>query len=152
MLIIDFLSKGRNFWYSFEPISLVCSFSYLVNRFWLKPKLLPHNHFIHYYLNDLLTFPVALPFLLMLFRMLKLREDDKAPSFYECIGWFSLWSILFEFAFPFLFKMGVSDSLDVVFYAVGLIILVLGIYTRQLIMQHNKTVLTLVKQRTPSTF
>jgi len=130
LLLMNKLGETRKYLYCFEPISVASTFIYILNRFLLKPYLFSQNKFVHFYLNDLLTFPVAFPFLLYIFRILHLRRKHDMPSLSECIIWLIVWSTIFELIGPYYFHQGTSDPLDIVCYSVGLVLLIVGIKMR----------------------
>lgn len=82
-------------------------------------KRLSDAAFLHHYFNDCLLIPCALPILLLLQRMLRLREHDQAPTAAEIGGHLVLWAVLFEVAGPHLMAHAVGDWRDVVCYWVG---------------------------------
>ena len=69
------------------------------------------NHF-----GDLLLIPCALPVLLGLQQLARLRTHDLPPMPGEIAGTLALWAVLFEVVFP-LAGRGVSDPRDVLAYA-----------------------------------
>jgi hypothetical protein len=105
------------FRYVADPLWIVCTASYLCNRFLLKPHL--HSPFLHGYFNDLLLIPCALPPVLWLQRRLGLRRHDDPPTAAEIAFHLVVWSILFEVIGPHLFRHATGDGWDVVAYLFG---------------------------------
>ena len=96
---------------------LLATGAYALNQFVLKPRLrwpFLHNHF-----NDLLLIPAALPLILWVQRVLRLRTNDFAPSWPEMLMHLVVWSVICEYIGPFWLKWGTGDIWDVVSYAVG---------------------------------
>lgn len=89
---------------------------YAVNRWFV----LPHRGgaFLHGQFNDLLLIPAALPVVLWLQRLLRLREHDRPPLWSEIVIHLVVWSILFEGIGPLLLPV-TGDLLDLVAYAAG---------------------------------
>ncbi|MFA5759961.1 MAG: hypothetical protein WC942_11475 [Clostridia bacterium] len=112
----------RKYLYFCEYFSIISAGIYLLNNFYLKGKY-PSNMFLHCYLNDILTFPVAFPILLFLFSILKLRKFWDFPTLSEYTVYFILWSFIFEYFGPFILKTGTSDILDVLCYFIGILLM-----------------------------
>ncbi len=91
--------------------------AYALNR-WLFKPLLP-SPFLRGYFNDLLLVPAALPVVLWLQRVVRLREHDLAPSWGEILLHLGIWSIICEFIGPHWLHHGTADAWDVVAYAAG---------------------------------
>ncbi len=90
---------------------------YACNRWVLKPHL--RSPFLHFWFNDLLLIPCALPLALWLFRLLRLRTDDNAPGFLELTSILIVWSLLFEWIGPKFIPHTTADWRDVVMYWIG---------------------------------
>jgi hypothetical protein len=108
-----------HFRYARDPLFLLASLLYLLNRTLLKPHL--QIPFLHNYLNDLLLIPCALPLVLLLQRKLQLRKVDAPPRFSEIFFHLIIWSILFEGLAPHLIHT-TSDPYDLLAYGTGGII------------------------------
>ena len=100
-----------------DPLFLLSSSLYALNRWGLKPRL--HNAFLHDHFNDLLLIPCALPPLLLIQRWLRLRQDDQVPKVGEIALYLLVWSILFEVIGPRIMPWTVGDPWDVMAYVVG---------------------------------
>ena len=100
-----------------DPLFLLSSSLYALNRWGLKPRL--HNAFLHDHFNDLLLIPCALPPLLLIQRWLRLRQDDQVPKVGEIALYLLVWSILFEVIGPIIMPWTVGDPWDVMAYVVG---------------------------------
>jgi hypothetical protein len=107
----------NRFRYLADPLFLLASSLYALNRFVLKPRV--HSAFLHNHFNDLLLIPCALPPLLLMQRLLKLRADDEFPKLSEIALYLTVWSILFEVLGPYIIPWTVGDPWDVVAYTVG---------------------------------
>jgi hypothetical protein len=105
------------FRYLLDPLFLLSSSLYALNRWGLKPRL--HNAFLHDHFNDLLLIPCALPPLLLIQRWLRLRQDDQVPKVGEIALYLLVWSILFEVIGPRIMPWTVGDPWDVMAYVVG---------------------------------
>ncbi|MES2308980.1 MAG: class I SAM-dependent methyltransferase [Verrucomicrobiota bacterium] len=104
------------FRYARDPLSLASCFLYLLNRLVLKPHF--PSHILHWYFNDLLLIPCALPLILWLQRKLKLRLHDLPPTASEIFFHLAIWSILFEIISPHLIH-ATGDPVDVIAYCFG---------------------------------
>jgi hypothetical protein len=113
----DARSVMRRFSYLLDPLFLLASLAYAVNRWILKP-LVP-SPFLHNHFDDLLLIPAALPVMLWIQRVLNLRKNDDYPTWPEVIMHWAVWSVVCEWIGPFYFHMGVADVWDVVSYAIG---------------------------------
>ena len=90
---------------------------YALNRCLLKPHL--DWSILHFWFNDTLLIPCALPPLLFAYRILGLRRHDAKPSTVETVSVLIGWSILFEWIGPHLIRHTKGDPLDVIAYAAG---------------------------------
>ena len=109
----------RPFRYGLDPVFLAGVLLYTLNRVCFAPLWGATAPFLTDYFGDLLLIPCALPLLLWLQRIARLRTHDLRPTPSE-IGWtLALWAVLFEVAFPHFSGWGVSDPLDVLAYAMG---------------------------------
>lgn len=101
---------------------LSCSL-YVMNRWIVKPNTsLP---FFHHHLNDLLCFPIWIPFLVALLGFLHLRTKGEPPDSYEILIPLVLWSWMFEGWFPTtrLFEsVTIADHRDIIWYAAGALV------------------------------
>lgn len=107
----------NSFRYLGDPLFLLTSFAYALNRWVLKPRI--HSAFLHDHFNDLLLIPCALPPVLLLQRWLGLRRHDRLPSAAEIFLHLVVWSVLFELLGPYIFPWTVGDPWDVAAYIVG---------------------------------
>ena len=107
----------RRFRYFHDRLFLVAVAGYVLNRWLLKP-LLP-SPFLQGHFNDLLLIPAALPMVLWLQRVVRLREHDLAPSWVEMVLHLAVWSLICEFIGPHWLHHGTADVWDVVAYAAG---------------------------------
>jgi hypothetical protein len=106
----------RRFAYFLDWLCLLCCGLYAANRWLIKPHT--DIHFFHYWFNDCLLIPCALPPLLFVHRWLGLRADDAPPSALEIAAHVAGWSILFEVIGPHIMRT-TGDPLDAVSYAAG---------------------------------
>lgn len=107
----------KPFGYLRDRLFLLGCLLYALNRWGLKPRL--HIAFLHDHFNDSLLIACALPPLLYLHRLLKLRSHDRPPTPAE-IGWHLVfWSVLFEVIGPRILPHATGDPWDVVAYVVG---------------------------------
>ena len=107
----------NRFAYMRDPLFLLASTGYALNRWVLKPRVT--SPFLHGHFNDLLLIPAALPVVLWLQRVSKLRNHDRAPSWREMLLHLGVWSVICEFIGPFWLHYGTADIWDVAAYAVG---------------------------------
>ena len=105
------------FGYWRDPLCLAAGAAYALNRWVIKPHA--HSQFLHDHFNDLLLIPCALPLLLWLQRLMRLRSHDEPPRAAEIFLHWAVWSVLFELLGPRFLRLGTSDPLDVIAYAVG---------------------------------
>jgi hypothetical protein len=112
----DSCAVVKQFRYALDPLCLVCCALYALNRWGIKPHT--HVAFLHFWFNDLLLIPCALPLLLQAQRWLKLRQHDDAPTAGEVFGHLALWSVLFELLGPHFMRV-TGDWRDVLAYTVG---------------------------------
>ena len=110
----------KTFRYAFDPLCLSACFLYCANRWLIKPVC--GWPYIHQHFDDLLLIPAALPIILGLQRRLKLRNHDRPPTVTEIFGHFLIWSIISEWLGPAIFSGPVSDTLDVLAYAMGAVV------------------------------
>ena len=109
--------------YAFGKLFIISAIFYLTNKAVLRfdmsvfgsdaPSVFMRNHF-----NDLFAMPVMLTLLIVLQQAWRLREDTEDFSVAEVVGWFAIWSMMFEVVLP-AFGKGVSDWRDVLCYAAG---------------------------------
>lgn len=95
---------------------IVACVAYAVNRWGIKPHLgagIFHDHF-----NDLWLIPAALPLVLWLQRICRLRTHDAFPTLWEISLHLGLWSVLFEVIGPRVAPV-TGDWKDVAAYALG---------------------------------
>jgi hypothetical protein len=105
------------FQYVCDPLFLLATGAYALNQLVLKPRI--HSPFLHNHFNDLLLIPAALPMILWVQRVLRLRTNDCAPTWAEMIMHLVVWSVICEYIGPFWLKWGTGDIWDVASYAVG---------------------------------
>ena len=106
--------KPFGFWR--DGLFVIGCVAYALNRWLLKPHF--RWRFLHWHFNDLWLIPCALPLVLYLHRRLRLRQD-RPPTAAEVAGHLVLWSALFEWWGPHLWRSATGDPLDVVCYWVG---------------------------------
>lgn len=112
----------RRFAYWQEPLCLFAAAVYACNHLWWKPCTADLGAFVHCYLGDTLCLLVLLPVTLWLQRRLGLRAHDGAPTRWEWVFHWALWSVCFEWigpSLPLLAPGAVRDPWDVVAYALG---------------------------------
>ena len=107
----------KPFRYWRDSLFLVCCLLYAANRWGIRPRV--RHGFFHDHFNDLLLMPAALPPLLWLQRKVRLRRDDRGPTWGEIMLYLVVWSILFEAIAPHILRSATGDPYDVVAYAVG---------------------------------
>lgn len=107
----------NRFGYLRDPLFVTAAIGYVLNRWLLKPRL-PWP-FLHDHFADLLLIPAALPVVLWVQRLARLRKHDQMPSWSEFILHLSVWSLICEFIGPQWFHRGTADLWDVVAYAAG---------------------------------
>ncbi len=110
------------FRYLTDPVFIAGCTLYALNRLLLAPTWGGQWPFLHHHFNDTLLIPCALPPLLWLQRLTRLRDHDRPPTPAEIFGTLALWSFLFEWLFPRYFDRGVSDPLDILAYALGALV------------------------------
>lgn len=110
----------KQFRYSFDPLCLLASSAYAVNR-WLIPLALK-GPFLRGHFADLLLVPAALPPILWLQRRLGLRPTDVAPAWSEIAVHVIVWSLTAEVIAPHLFTRATGDAWDVVAYFGGAVV------------------------------
>lgn len=106
----------KPFRYALDELCLLGCGLYSLNRWWIKPHI--HRGFFHSHFNDLLLIPCALPVVLWLQRLLRLRAHDRAPEFGEIAFHLVVWSVLFEVVGPRVMHV-TGDPLDVLAYLAG---------------------------------
>lgn len=106
----------RRFRYVFDPLCLFCCLLYATNRWLIKPHC--HIIFFHFWFNDILLIPCALPPVLLVQRWLGLRTHDQFPTPGELMAHVVGWSILFEVIAPHILPT-TGDPWDAVAYAAG---------------------------------
>lgn len=109
----------RPFRYGLDPVCLAGVLLYVLNRLCLTPRWGGAVPFLGNHFADVLLIPCALPLLLWLQRITRLRTHDRPPTPGEIATTLVLWAALFEIAFPRLLGRGVGDPLDVLAYAAG---------------------------------
>jgi ubiquinone/menaquinone biosynthesis C-methylase UbiE len=111
----------RRFGYVLDPLCLVCCALYATNRWLIKPHC--PILFFHYWFNDILLIPCALPPLLLAHRWLGLRPADAMPTLGEIGCHLAGWSVLFEVIGPHIMRT-TGDPWDMVAYAGGAVVAV----------------------------
>ena len=114
------LDAVRRFRYLLDPLFLVCCALYALNRWEIRP----HTHIVFFrsWFNDTLLIPCALPPVLFLHRLARLRSDDRFPTGPEIFAHWLGWSILFEFICPRFMPHTTGDPWDVVAYGAGALV------------------------------
>ncbi|MFO1487537.1 MAG: hypothetical protein U1F65_03575 [Verrucomicrobiota bacterium] len=107
----------RPFGYWRDRLFLTGCALYALNRWWIKPHV--HGRFLHSYFNDLLLIPCALPLVLLLQRLLRLRLHDRAPQPGEIVFHVAVWSVICEVLAPHFLPRLTGDPWDVVAYGLG---------------------------------
>ena len=107
----------NSFRYLRDGLFLAACALYAINRWGLLPHV--HSPFLHWYFDDLLLIPCALPPLLLLQRRLRLRSHDQMPTWGEVALYLLVWSVLFEVVGPHLLRRATGDPWDVAAYVVG---------------------------------
>lgn len=110
------------FKYLGDPVFLGAASLYLLNRFVLKKGFGGECTLLRNHWDDFLLLPAALPPLLWSFHKLGLRAVPAPPSGAEIIKWTALWSLTFEWVFPYLFHKGTADWKDILCYVGGAIL------------------------------
>jgi hypothetical protein len=121
--------RKQRFEYLKDRLFLASVLLYLLNRFLFKPLAIGQTDFWSSYFNDLICIPFCLPFVLLLTRLVKFRNHNRPPDFFELSFYLLLWSYYFEFFAPSFgkyFNYPVFDPWDIVCYASGTI--VAGLY------------------------
>lgn len=105
------------FQYLRDPLFLLACGCYCINRWYLKPRV--DSEFLHSWFNDLLLIPCAIPVVLWLFRLLRLRDEDSPPFAHEVVWILIAWSLLFEWIGPEFSSHATADFRDVAMYWIG---------------------------------
>jgi hypothetical protein len=113
---------GRRFRYIQDPVFVVCVVLYATNRWLLKPFLSPTETFLRGHFNDILLIPCALPPVLLLHRVFRLRRSDCPPTAFEVLLHLIVWSIVCEWIGPHFVKAATGDPVDVLAYCVGAVV------------------------------
>jgi hypothetical protein len=108
---------GFGYWR--DPVFLLSTVVYVVNRDVIKPHLHSYSPLFHGHLNDFLLVPVALPIFLLVYRRLGLRPDDAPPRWWEIALHVAVWSLFYKWFGPVALHHGVADPKDVACFAVG---------------------------------
>ena len=101
--------------------------AYSVNRLIIRPHWsgFLHSHslwlweFFHSHFDDVLLIPAALPVVLWLQRLLRLRDHDRPPGWLEMFGHLAIWSVMCKLVGPYLLHIGVADPWDVLAFTAG---------------------------------
>jgi hypothetical protein len=109
----------RRFRYLRDPLFLAGCVLYATNRWVIKPHV--HAAFFHFWFNDTLLIPCALPPLLWAHRRLGLRVHDQPPTALEIAAHVAGWSVLFEFIGPHIMRT-TGDPWDVAAYLAGALV------------------------------
>lgn len=107
----------KPFRYCCDPLFLSGVSLYAANRWMVRPHTA--SAFLRGQFNDLLLIPCALPPLLWLHRLLRLRSHDRPPEFAEVLLHIAVWSVVCEAIGPRIFHGSTADPLDVLAYVVG---------------------------------
>ena len=111
--------RRGTFRYLLDPVFLVCTGTYAINRLLIKPNLHTYSPFFHGHCNDCLFVPVALPVFLLVYRWLGLRPDDEPPRFWEMALHLAVWCLFFKWFGPTVLHHGSRDPWDLLCYAGG---------------------------------
>ena len=111
--------RRGDFGYLRDPLFLLTTGVYLVNRERIKPNLHHYSALFHGHLNDCLLVPVALPVFLLVYRLLGLRPDDAPPRFWEMMLHVAVWCVFFKWFGPAVLHRGVADPEDLACYSGG---------------------------------
>lgn len=90
---------------------------YAANR--LIFKQLTPSVFMHGYFNDLLLIPCALPLVLKVQTLFRVRSKIKPPTAVEILAHLAAWSVICEWIGPHLYARSHGDPYDVLAYTVG---------------------------------
>jgi hypothetical protein len=112
--------RAAVFRYWRDPQCVAACAAYAVNRWLLKPHF-AMGSFMRGHFNDCLLIPAALPVVLWLQRLLRLRMHDGMPTAGEIFMHVAVWAFIAEGAGPFLAHHGTADWLDVLAYFLGAI-------------------------------
>lgn len=107
----------RRFAYLRDPVFLIASGGYALNRWLLKPWLA--SAFLRDHFNDVLLIPAGLPAILWIQRITGLRSTDAPPAWSEIVLHLVVWALICEYIGPFWLHRGTADAWDVLAYAVG---------------------------------
>ncbi len=104
------------FRYLRDPLFLLCTAAYVLNTFLLRSRL--DSHFLKAHFNDLLLIPCALPPILAIQRVARLRAHDLPPTYRENVFHLVVWALMAEVLGPML-NLNVADPVDLMCYALG---------------------------------
>jgi len=107
----------NRFGYLRDPVFLVSAAGYAINRWLVRPRV--PSPFLRGHFNDLLLIPAALPVVLWLQRVVRLRNHDRAPSWAEMAMHLTVWALICEVIGPQWLHIGTPDGWDVAAYAGG---------------------------------
>jgi hypothetical protein len=102
------------FRYYRDPLFLVGSTAYAINRWLVKPHA--HTGFFHDHFNDCWLIPCALPLVLWLHQQFGLRRNDDPPLMSEIVPHLIFWSLLFKGLGPVICSHATPDLWDVPCY------------------------------------
>jgi hypothetical protein len=132
--------RKHHFEYLKDRLFLASVLLYFLNRFLFKPFRIGQTNFWSSYFNDLICIPFCLPFVLFLTRIVKLRNHNRPPDFFELSFYLLLWSFYFEYFAPSFgkyFNYLVSDPWDIVCYVSGAV--VAGLFWNYGFVYHSKS-------------
>lgn len=117
----------RPFGYLQDGLFLAALGAYTLNRLVILPDFGGDLHarlpatwsFLHGHLDDCLLIPAALPVVLWLQRLLRLRTHDEAPRWGEMTGHLLIWTVMCKWLGPAWWHLGVADPWDVLCFAGG---------------------------------
>ncbi len=112
--------KAAAFRYWRDPQCVTACAAYVVNRWLLKPHF-AMGPFMRGHFNDCLLIPAALPLVLWLQRLMRLRAHDGHPTANEIFLHLAVWAFIAECAGPFLAHRGTADWRDLPAYFLGAI-------------------------------
>jgi len=113
------MKKDIAFKYLLDPIFILSSALYAVNKISHVRPYYWCNGFFKNYLNDVLLVPVMIPVILFFLSACNVRKTNSPPMIIEIVIPLIIWSIAFELIGPFYFGKGTSDLFDVYSYVIG---------------------------------
>ncbi len=108
------------FRYAIDPLCVVGSLAYGLNRWFLKARF--PGGFLQGHFNDLWLIPCALPPLLWIHRRLGFRAHDGVPTLAEIGIHLAVWSVVCEWIGPRVIPHATADPVDVAMYSIGAVL------------------------------